>query len=325
MRAKSLVFTILLGLAFTLALIGLLSDVPPAYADPGVHYVSVTGDCGGNVPCYDTVQAGVDAAADGDVIKVATGVYTDVHVRSRNDTTTTGIVTQVVYISKTVAIQGGYTTTFVGLPDPENNVTALDAEGRGRVVYITGDVTATILGLHIVGGNAIGMGGGAIIDDLDTGGGVYAMTATVVISNCQIVSNTARSAAGIYLSSFGTSVLRANVVLHNNASYYAGGLGLENSPGVTLDGNTIRDNSASSGSGLYVANSDDAVLSSNTVQENSAGYSRGGSPRPRRAHGSGPYPFVRCRAFRRCTGTGQVFKYALWYTPSILGRVPKNL
>lgn len=144
------------------------------------------------------------------------------------------------------------------------------------MVYITGDVTATIVGLHIVGGDAAGMDGGGIVDYWDTGGGVYAMTATVVISNCQIVSNTAQSAAGIYLSSSGTSVLHANVVLHNSAYSYAGGVGLENSPEVTLDGNTIRDNSASSGGGLYADNSNDAVLSGNTILENGGWYHGGG-------------------------------------------------
>ena len=59
MNVKGIAVTLVLGLALTLALVGLLSSAPSVYADPGVHYVSVTGDCGGNSPCYDSVQAAV--------------------------------------------------------------------------------------------------------------------------------------------------------------------------------------------------------------------------------------------------------------------------
>ncbi len=42
-------------------------------------------------------------------VLIASGLYSDVHVRSRNDITTTGVVTQWAYLSKTLTIRGGYT------------------------------------------------------------------------------------------------------------------------------------------------------------------------------------------------------------------------
>ena len=88
-------------------------------------------------PCQ-TIQYAVDVADDGDEILVATGIYTGVNVRPRDDVTTTGAVTQVVYVSKTVTIRGGYTAAFAGPPDPEVNETTLDAQGQGRVFYVVG-------------------------------------------------------------------------------------------------------------------------------------------------------------------------------------------
>jgi hypothetical protein len=48
----------------------------------GTYYVAPGGDCGGMTPCYASVQAAVDAADDpDDVVKVAAGTYTDIHLR----------------------------------------------------------------------------------------------------------------------------------------------------------------------------------------------------------------------------------------------------
>jgi hypothetical protein len=82
---------------------------------------------------------------------VAAGTYTGVDVRPRNDITTTGVVTQVVYISKTVAIRGRCTTTNWTTPDPEANRTALDAQGQGRVLCVTSGINLAVDPLHIMG------------------------------------------------------------------------------------------------------------------------------------------------------------------------------
>jgi hypothetical protein len=69
----------------------------------GIIRVATTGSdapgCGaGGSPCR-TVQYAVDEALPGEEIRVATGVYTGVQVRSA--------ITQVVFISKTVDVRGG--------------------------------------------------------------------------------------------------------------------------------------------------------------------------------------------------------------------------
>ena len=75
------------------------------------------------------MQGAADDVGDpGDLVKVATGRYTGVAARKR--------AAQVVYISKTVTIQGGYSITDWDTADPKTNPTTLDAEGQGRALYI---------------------------------------------------------------------------------------------------------------------------------------------------------------------------------------------
>ena len=95
---------------------------------------------------YDSIQIAVDAAGDGDVIKVAEGTYTGINHRFGH--------AQVVYLDKSITIRGGYTTTNWTTSDPVANPTTVDAEGQGRVLYVSGNINPTIAGLRITGGEA---------------------------------------------------------------------------------------------------------------------------------------------------------------------------
>ena len=57
-------------------------------------------DCTDSATPCRAIQHAVDVAADGDEIRIATGVYTDVAERPRDDITTTGAVTQMVTSAK---------------------------------------------------------------------------------------------------------------------------------------------------------------------------------------------------------------------------------
>ena len=261
-----------LGLSLTLALLWLLNNGSPVAQAQGAdgnstYYVALS--CTGvPSPCYTTVQAAVDAAdAPHDVIKVATGAYTAVN--SYNG------LAQVVYISKTVTIRGGYTAAFTEPPDPEANPTTLNAQGGGRVLFITGDISPTIEGLRISGGDATGLDG--------NGGGVYIITATATIRDNQVFSNTAYNGGGLYLNESDTT-LSGNTVISNTADY-GGGLFLRESA-ATLSGNIVATNIAnSSGGGLYLMDESDALLVNNLVADNrvnglgSGLYIEGSSPR----------------------------------------------
>jgi parallel beta-helix repeat protein len=242
-RIRQLVASLLLGLALTLGLVGLLVALDTealgllvARADPGDIYCVALGG-GAYSDCdqvFTSVQAALDAASGGEEIRVASGTYTDLHVRAG--------VTQVVYVDKTVTIRGGYATTDWNTPDPAARPTTLDAQRQGRVLYITGNLTATIEGLCITNGDADGLLGDP--SGFDAGGGVYVYAATVNLSNNQIFSNTAVTGGGLYALEGEDMALNGNTIISNTVYHSGGGLTLRDSPGPTLINNTISFNKA---------------------------------------------------------------------------------
>ncbi|MBN2392445.1 MAG: right-handed parallel beta-helix repeat-containing protein [Anaerolineae bacterium] len=254
--------------------IALAADPARSTSAPGDVYCVTLGGGGPYPDCdqvFTSVQAAVDAASEGEIIKVAAGTYTGVQGRpppaGYDDSS---VITQVVYISKTVTVRGGYTTAFADPPDPETNETTLDAQGQGRVLFIGGYITPTIEGLRITGGDSAGL----------EGGGVYAINASVTLSGCQIIANTANqfsspyggSGGGIYLINSHNATLRGNTI-RDNTAWFGGGVYLYASDNATLAGNTILNNQGNgwygaAGGGVLLHDSADAMLTGNIIQGN---------------------------------------------------------
>jgi len=270
-RILVLVITLLIaGAVATITLGALSSRASAAPAAPaGEHRVCPSG-C-----AYSSIQAAVDAAQPGDVIKVAQGTYTDLHHIPSLDTATF-TATQIVAITKSITIQGGYSSTDWDLPDPEALPTILDAGGQGRVMVIVGNgITPIVEGLRLTDGDATGLGP---FEWGDVGGGVYIKDATPVISGNQVYSHTADRGGGLYLW-YSSAILNSNTVSNNTAGDGGGGMELLYSP-ATLNGNTVSGNKAPTYSGGtwgggVLLNSSDATLSGNTVTGNAASYGGG--------------------------------------------------
>jgi hypothetical protein len=190
------------------------------------------------------------------------------------------VVTQVVYISKTVTVQGGYTTTNWTASHPLTQPTTLDAQAGGRVIFIAGDISPTVEGLRIKGGDAAGLGGASGYSADDRGGGMYVAAAAIITHNW-VFSNTASGTlddpanyacgGGVFLGDGATSLF-GNTIFSNTANA-GGGVCIEGD-GAVLDGNIIRANTISGfenqGGGIYLYDSV-ATIQGNVIVSNTAG------------------------------------------------------
>jgi photosystem II stability/assembly factor-like uncharacterized protein len=97
-----------------------------------------------NVPTdYASIQAAIDAAADGDEIRVKEGTYLEN-----------------LSVSKGITLSGGWNAKFT---EQEPGYSTIDGQGLGRAISITcatSNTVVTIDGFTVQGGNATGLGGG---------------------------------------------------------------------------------------------------------------------------------------------------------------------
>jgi hypothetical protein len=253
---------------------------------------------GGTGGCYASVQSAVDAADDGDTIRVAEGTYFET-----------------IKLTKSLTLEGGWNTGLTAR-DWKLYVTTIDAQRNGPVIWVNAALTPTIEGFVLTNGDDtdhLGWGGGikiywsghsdreghttirhnVITDNVactaDTcqgyGGGILVHRSSALIESNTIVSNTARTAGAgsghgggvvIWTSS---AILRNNHILSNTAilsttgltSGQGGGVDSQHAVELLLEGNEIRGNVAAVrgpgyGGGVYA----NATLVGNHILSNTA-------------------------------------------------------
>jgi hypothetical protein len=229
----------------------------------------VAPDCTGiTPPCYTTVQDAVDVAdSAGDIIQVAQGTYTDIHARDS--------YTQMVYLTKTVTIRGGFSPDF-SVWDPDAYPTVLDAQRPGRVFYIQGPGSPVIEGLQITGGDGSAGGG-------DWGGGIFAVggsgpSLALTLRYNQVISNYATADLGTgggLAAVFSNVILEDNLFAHNEAVGAGGGARFEQT-NAELQNNIFRDNrTQGSGGGIYLAYLNHVEMTNTVMIDNQAAYAGG--------------------------------------------------
>ena len=244
---------------------------------------------GGVYTGYNTVQAAIDAAAPGNEVQVS-GVCGDLFTRHSQ--------TQIGYISKTLTLRGGYNTDF-SEHNPAQYPATLDAQGLGRVFYIT--KTATIEDFTLTGGSS-GSNGGAIYADIDSGdaltlraniirnntasangGGVYVYggygsnyVGQVTVQSNTIRSNTANYGGGLVIGRVGQITISGNTFRENTAQEKGGALQLWETDNMQVTDNAVLSNTAHEGGGVFVDNGAYGALVSNTIAYNQATAGNGG-------------------------------------------------
>ena len=203
---------------------------------------------------YNSVQAAVDASfgSPSDVVKVA-GYCVGANAR-------TGL-TQTVIVTRSLTIQGGYTSTNWTTPYPITQPTTLDALNLGRVIVIENNANVTLENLNITGGNGY-EGGSPGGDGAQWGGGVLALTSTLRILNSQVSGNTGGWGGGV--ANEGGALTLTRVALLSNTVGLAGG-GLANYRGQTVvnDSQVLYNRSSHNSGGL--ANEDGQLIINRSV------------------------------------------------------------
>jgi hypothetical protein len=209
-------------LAFLMAGLGMiLAGRQPAEAVSISRFVAPNGAgaaCSQALPC--SLQVALTLTLAGDSIYVAGGTYT-------------GTAAQVLDLGKSVALYGSWDGAPAGpiARFPALHSSVLDGQGLRRVVRITGDVTPTLDGFTITGGNATGLTTGCPDDRADgCGGGIFILNAHPIISNNTITNNVAAVTTagyptgttgyggGIYAAGATRMQIIKNVIISNTGS-----------------------------------------------------------------------------------------------------------
>ncbi len=180
---------------------------------------------------YGHPQAAVEASTQAtDIVKIA-GYCPGAQLRGGLD--------QAIYLSKTLTLRGGYTTTDWLTSNPIAYPTVLDALHRGRVIYAHNNGISVTLENLIMRGGLSNSGGGGLYSN-----GAQVTLAHVIVRDNVVVDG--YGGGGLCVSSPGTLTVTASLLTGNTASY---GGGIFNSGGkLVLINSTLSGNQSVTGS-----------------------------------------------------------------------------
>ncbi|MFP4344484.1 MAG: choice-of-anchor Q domain-containing protein [Anaerolineales bacterium] len=276
----------------------------------------------GQAPTYGSPQRAVRDSQNGDVLFVAgtcRGVLPMTHGAQ--------IISQTVFVTKSIGFQGGFTLDNWEEPQPDVFTTTFDAEGQGRVLYLSNSAVVTMAGLQLRKG-AAGSGGGVFVENA-----VFTMTEGAIYSSTANLGGAFYNEAGtVYLGL--QNDLYGNRATDGGAVYNAGGF-------LLLDGNDLYNNVAADEGGAFYMAGGSARVQNNFMRGNQAArggavYNGGGTLlniwhntlyANAAGHGGGLYtvnavPEVRSNIF--ATNTASIEAHAIYAAVSYQGQVDYN-
>ncbi len=195
------IFRVGFGLAFGFFLaglsIGIARQQAALAAGAGLdRYVDALGVCGHKQPCYTHPQYAVNAANDGDIIKIADFTFTQTFQYGGHE--------QIVYISKTLTLMGGYSQDFTE-PSSYMYKPNLMPPAGARAIYIDHNASVTLRYIYFYGA------------DGPAGAVLYADHANLTVKESYFVSNKGVSCSVLWLND-GVLRVEASEFFRNSSS-----------------------------------------------------------------------------------------------------------
>jgi len=200
-----------------------------------------------------TIQAGIDAAMDGDTVMVADGTYTGDGNRD------------IDFLRKAIVVMSLY--------GPENCI--IDCEGDSldphRAFYFHNgeNNSAMVKGFTITHGYAYG-------DEIgDNGSGIFCNESSPIIDGNIVIRNVATGAGGGIYCTFSSPVIRNNIIMRNRA-HSGGAINCYRCSHPIIEDNWIVKNTATNTAGAICINTaSDPIIRSNKILGHKAIYAGG--------------------------------------------------
>ncbi len=195
-----------------------------------------------------TIQAGINAASNGDTVLVAAGTYKE----------------NINFDGKAITVKSSSGA----------KVTVIDGGQNGAVVtFANGETNASIL-------QGFTLQNGDYVSGVGEGGGISVEGSSPTIMNNKITNNKACEGNGIGVG-FGSPIIKTNVITNNSNAGCGGiggaGIGLRGASSAQIIGNTISNNSADSyGGGIALWSANAVLIKNNIITGNIAGSNGGG-------------------------------------------------
>jgi parallel beta-helix repeat protein len=190
-----------------------------------------------------TIQAGIDAAVDGQVVVVRDGIYAAIGNKNLN------------FSGKAITVQSQN--------GAENTI--IDCENDGRGFYFYGGETSSSVvdGFTIINGNT------------DRGGGIYCNSSSPTITNCTFSDNTAVYGGGMSNIQMSSPTV-TNCTFKNNSATQGGGMSNYSGSSPMVTGCIFEGNSAETAGAIYCTEVSSPTITACIISGNTASGNIGG-------------------------------------------------